>query len=44
MEEGGHVIFPEKKRYEGVRLFGLRGGGWVCNFQEKSITQHLNIS
>ena len=30
--------FPGKKRYEGVTLLALRGGGWGSNFKEKSIT------
>ena len=33
------VEFSEKKRYEGYgsRLLALRGGGWVSNFQKKSV-------
>ena len=31
----GGVSFPGKKRYEGVRLFALQGGGWWSNSLEK---------
>ena len=39
--------FPEKKRYEDViikcsMLLALQGGGWGSNFQENSVTYHLN--
>ena len=40
----GVLYFPEKNvmRVYGSTLLALRGGGWVSNFKEKSVTQHLN--
>ena len=37
------VIFPRKKRYEGVGVYGsmlsvLRGGRWVSNIKDNSIS------
>ena len=36
--------FPGEKRYEGLRfnVISITRGGWGSNFQEKSVTKHMN--
>ena len=42
--DGGGIKFSGGKRYDGVRfnVISVTRGGWVSNFQKKSVTQHLN--